>query len=355
MTVLLILASLLPAAPPATGLWQVDLATGAATRLGGYRGPSIDPVGRYLYADDRRGNLVRWSLESVGGAPQVVVRTEPGEPPWMFPQAAPAGGLLAATRLDRFRDTAGERVRVTLGVFDAQTGQQLAGPLPLCLAKDIPHPTLAAVWHPNGETLAFWITEGRPAPGLYLFSPRTRDWYKANASAAPPRPLPVLRFQPNGRSLSYVEGPRLVLRGGASYGVFRSFEVTQPLHTWIDDEQLGLLDPQQGITLLDLEGHRGRRLTAWRGSTPFDSSLPASLAGDLLWVGPAPGATAGQLGLWTAPAGGDGKLVWTFPAGRLPYARVCAAPVRVAATNLAFVEVPGEAPTAPPVGKPQPR
>ncbi len=335
----------------APGLYAVATDTGRTQPLGAWRCPSVDAAGQFLYALDAAGRVVRWPLDSLGGEPRTVVAApEPGQPPVVAASVAPTGELLAVLRLHTNRP-AGQAPyqRLTLEVLDREA-HRVAGPLPLCRADEAPNPALAVAWHPEGQKLAMFVTEAIPVPALYLFEPRVRDWVRGEGSQNPPRPLPVLRWQPNGRTLSYCTGEQLVLRGGAQFAVFRTYPATERLHIWVDLNHLGLLDPTTGLRVIDLEGLPQAPLRGWPGPGGEDLSLPVAGGDGLVWVGPA--ATAGRLSLWLLPPGEAApRALLSFDRGGQAYGRTAGPPARHPAAALVFVEVPG---VSPPAGGPRP-
>ncbi len=318
------------------GVYRVEANTGRVDYVGPYRYPSVSPDSRLLYADDGQGGIVCWPLDTPSGAPRVFLTTPVGEPRRAVPLAAPAGGHVALTRL------MGERgaLRVTLEVYD-RSGTRQAGPLPLFAAATCHNRNLAAAWHPEGDRLAFCVAAGRPRPGVYVMTTPDHNWVQATTLGRPlPNPLPVLRWQPDGRSLSLVLHGQLQIRSGAPYEVLHSWPVSGWLHTWLDGDGPALLDAAAGMVLHDLAGNVRRSLPFWRAASADQLSLPVANAAGVAWVGPA-SETPQRHSLYYLPKGVDSvRELLSFAPGRQPYGRQAGGPVWQADQAVLFVDVP---------------
>lgn len=287
VTPLLAVAALaqVPDLAPGT-LYAVDLKTGAATPLGAYRGPSVDPANRLLYAVDADGNLVRWSIDKLDDGPSVFVTPQEKEPPFRIALAAPHGGLVAAVReyIDRERD--GTFTRVCLDVFDTD-GKPVAGPVPL-FEKTGPYDVgRAAAWRSTGELLALAINTGKDPHALCVLNPVTKEMVRFQSLADPTAdPYPDFCWQPNGRLLSYVGHGNLVLRGGSAYGMFRKLPADTERHCWLDADHPALLDPVKGFLLRSLEGVDRGTIAGWAGNpgSVVETTVPVLGGLGVAWV-----------------------------------------------------------------------
>lgn len=334
------------------GLYAIDVETGRWQRLGAYQHPSIDLEGRRLYADNGRGVLVRWPLGRTFERPEVFAK--PGkdargrpEPGYKIPLAAPKGGLVAAVR--EFLVERGGYVRVCLDILDAD-GARIRGPLPLFGVQDLYSPAGIAAWHPDGQKIAFELSEGTARHGLYVFHPANKYWVLVkDYERGPDEDRPVLQWQPNGRSLSHIAGGFLVLRGGSEYAPYRRLKTDARRHVWLDDETIALLDPQVGLSLRYIEGAERGTIPGWGGgplggAADANSSLPAVGRGGYAWVTPA-GADLAELRLVFAPRAdpGAGRVLATFRRGDDAYSLIEAGPVWHPEDPLLFLVVPSPA------------
>lgn len=270
--------------PPTSGVWSWDQRTGATRFVGAVMRPTIDPANRRLYAVDAQGRIVRWSLDALDQPPAVFA--VPGEGTvYDWPLAAATGGQVAAFRAFSLNDGS---FRICLDILTPE-GQHLRGPLPLIVTRQAWNGTHLAAWHPNGEQIAFGLTEGEPRNGLYVFEPATRNWVAAEFySDQYAGPMPSIRFAPNGRTMSLIHNDTLYFRAGADWGAYRTIPVRGRLHAWLNDEILAVADRFEGLTLYDIGGQRVGRLDDWTtGTDDLSASLPASSPHGLAWVRPA--------------------------------------------------------------------
>ncbi len=330
------------AVPPRPGLYATATETRATRFLGPYRFPTADCENRLLYAVDAAGKVVRWRFDELGGVPWTYAQAAEGEPPYAYPLAAPAGGLVAVAQVYPVPNAwKPEYQRVALSILDAE-GRRIAGPLPLCRAELVARPGLPAAWHPRGGSLAFFITEGDPLPGLYVMEAKTRKWVLADRlTGPPPQPLPTLLWHPGGRLLSLLYGGELVLRGGGAYAVYRHWPAVAAAHCWLDADTIALLDPTTGITLRGLDGGDLGRIDAWRATSADELSLPSSNKHGTAWFGPPP-ADARRLALQFRPktTAEVGSLL-DFPRGEQPYGSTAARPIWLGDDATIVYEVPG--------------
>lgn len=328
--------------PPAAGLHLVSLDEGTSQNLGRYANPSVDPVGKWLYADDLRGNIVRWRLDALSAAPEVFVAAPKDGPGYRFPVCAPKGGMVAvfqAMGVKYARDT-NKRVAVS---FMSRDGKLLAGPLPLYLTSDRYNGARSIAWHPAGELVAFYLTTGNSAPGLYVFRPASKYWQKAHTltgaeGAADGR----VQWSTDGRTLSEATPDGLILRGGADYAEYRKLTNPFRAHTWQDMDTL-LLHTDDGLVRTAVDGGALGTIAGWPGANVGNAGLASASAAGLLWLrATGAGAKAGTLryALHQVPAGKSAGADAFFFEANAGYTRGNAEPVWMPGKRAAFVTVP---------------
>ncbi|MBI2302227.1 MAG: hypothetical protein HYU66_25270 [Armatimonadetes bacterium] len=303
-------------------LYAVDLKTGAATPLGAYRGPSVDPANRLLYAVDAAGNLVRWSIDKLEDGSTAFVTPQEKEPPFRVALAAPRGGLVAAVReyIDRERD--GTFTRVCLDVFDSE-GKPVAGPVPLFEKAGPYEVARAAAWRSTGDLLALAIHAGKDPHALCVLDPVTKALVRfISLSGRGTDPYPLFRWQPDGRLLSFVNRGELILRGGSAYALFRKMPAPGERHCWLDSDHLALLDLERGFLLRSVEGTDKGTIPGWANgpeSAP-DTTVPVLGGLGVAWVTTADDAGKLQLRWLPADARDKGTVLGpTFARAGLPY------------------------------------
>lgn len=303
LCLLLVSVAALAQPPAEPGLYIANLEKGGTWEIGAYHNPSPDPVNHWLYADDGNGTVVRWKDDALNATPQVFAKTKEGEPPLAAPIVAPTGGMVVLSRVWPVKQ--GAQVlyrRVAIEVYDS-AGKRLAGPLPLCRTEQVYHRQAIAVWHPDGTKLAFTLTEGNSRPGLYVFLPKTKNWVLAEDYAdGAPDPLPILRWQPNGRSLTLIQNEELVMRGGGKYAAYRRLPASTRLHFWLNPELFAYCDPAEGLLLRGLQGEVEGTVAGWQGRAWDEPSLPVVSEHGTVWVAPQRDAPA-ELQLWHLPKG----------------------------------------------------
>ena len=341
------------AQPLPPGLYTYRFGGAGALRLGAYHNPSADLGGGWVYVDDAKGGIYRWRVDDLEATPQKFFATPAGETLRAVPLVSKTHGLVLLTRTDPVKQ--GAKVlyeRVAIEVYD-RNGAKLAGPLPLVRRDAVLHPSMVAAWQPEAAepAVAFNLTEGQAKPGLYVFQPQTRqkNWILAESyEAGVPNPLPVLGWQPNGRTLSLVVAGRAELRGGGNYATYKTFATDAARLIWPNSDRMALLNPATGIEFRDFEGKHTNRVDAWRAGSIDELTVPACGPQGLTWIEPA-GEGLLALRFLTTGASAAETLV-TFPKGARPYARMCAAPIWQPTREAILFEVPQ--PTAKPVPKP---
>jgi hypothetical protein len=338
-----------PSTPPPTplrpGLYLVNVVHGWDEYIGPYSNPSIDPEGRLLYADDGRGHLVRWRLDSLETAPEVFANPPAKEPGYRFAVAAPKGGLVAAFQAFPVEQPGSNRARVAVS-FLTRDGKRIAGGLPLFITSTRYNGAAAVAWRPDGQQAAFCLATGNSLPGAYVFRPSNRQWVRVRdlspVEGAPDWPL---AWQEGGRSLSELLGGKLVLRGGGDYAEYRALPTTARYHTWIDMDSLLLADPKAGLSVIDVEGKTKSTIAGWPGPVAGvgNASLPVVHAHGLAWIrAVAPGPQAGTLRYavhYARHGEREGADVFTFTA-HTAYALGNAGPVWHPDKAVVFVSVP---------------
>ncbi len=334
-----------PTVPLASsGLHLVSLDTGTSQNLGRYANPSVDPEGKWLYADDLRGHIVRWKLGAVDAAPTVFASAPAGEPGYRFPVCAPVGGMVAAFQAYSAKGPGGADLRVAVSFLN-RDGKRVAGGLPLFYAKGRYNGARAVAWHPAGELVAFYLTAGNSDPALYVFRPTDsrKYWQKAHAltgseGAANGR----VQWSTDGRTLSEATPEGLVLRGGSDYAKYRTIELPFLAHTWQDMDTI-LLHTDAGLVQTAVDGGRLGTIAGWPGTDPANAGLAASVPAGLQWLRvTGPGAKPGQLryAIHYVPAGKtSGKDAFWFDANA-GYTQGNAEPVWLPGTRTVFVSVP---------------
>ncbi|MBI5831372.1 MAG: hypothetical protein HZB16_03560 [Armatimonadetes bacterium] len=328
--------------PPASGLHVVSLEDGTSANLGRYANPSVDPQGKWLYADDTRGNIVRWRLDALGAAPTVFAAAPKGEPGYRFPVCAPAGGLVAAFQAYAAKGPNGADLRVAVSFLD-NSGRRIAGGLPLFYAKGRYNGARAIAWHPAGELVAFYLTVGNSGPGLYVFRPSTKYWQQAHSltggeGSADGR----VQWSTDGRTLSEGTPEGLVLRGGSDYAKYRTLDNPFVAHTWQDMDTL-LLHTDAGLMQTAVDGGKLGTIPGWPGTDVANAGLASASASGLMWLRVAgTGAKTGVLryALHYVPSGkAAGSDVFSFD-GNAGYTRGLAEPVWLPGKRAAVVTVP---------------
>lgn len=328
--------------PPAAGLHLVSFDDGSSQNLGRYANPSVDPQGKWLYADDLKGNIVRWKLDALSAPPSVFAAAPAGQPGYRFPVCAPKGGMVAifqAMGVKYARDT-NRRVAVS---FLGRDGKLLAGPLPLFLLAERYNGARAVAWHPAGDLAAFYLTTGNSAPGLYVFRPANKYWQKAHAltgteGSADGR----VQWSTDGRTLSEATAEGLILRGGADYAEYRKLSNPFLAHTWQDMDTL-LLHTAEGLRRTAVDGSGLGQVAGWPGAQADQAGLATAAPAGLIWLrASGAGAKAGTLryALHFVAAGKTaGSDVFAFE-GNAGYTRGNAEPVWMPGKRAAFVTVP---------------
>lgn len=336
------------------GLYAVHVRDGRFERLGDYRNPSVDTIGRRLYADDGAGTIVSWSLDRLDEPPLTFVSTPAEQPRQEFALAAPGGGVVATVRHYPVKFTEGGGYQRVCLDFYQTDGTKLGGPLPLFGVQDTYPPELVGAWHPTEPRLAISVSEGNPKHGLYVFDPMTKNWVLAKEFRFGDETMPELQWQPNGRTLSHIADGLLWLRGGSEYASYRKVPVSVTRQAWVDERTIGLLDPKRGILCRGLDGSDQGTIPGWGGSQSEDSSLPVYSQSGLAWVTPADEEEGLLQVMWLPPDSATRTPVGvtTLHGGEQGYAYLDRGPVWDPRLPILFVTVPPPpAPPEPPAGE----
>lgn len=234
---LLLLVAGLALPPEGEGLYAVGIETESRQYLGSYYRPGVEAEGRWLYADNGRGTIVRWSLDRLTAPRAVFASAASGLHGYLWsPVPAPAGGRVVVAANTVRGDEWGGYQRTSLYVLTPD-GQRERGPIPLYGAQEATNPRQSFDWSPDGEWLALSITEEAQRPvGVYIYSLYTNNWL------ALPGPTGIPRFSPDGQRLAVQHETGVTLHHGPQWTDPQTLKVPgqngfAPL-AWVDGQRL---------------------------------------------------------------------------------------------------------------------